>query len=178
MDDNAIVIYAPWIIYACIAGAALVYGWCNHEWGMSGGWPKIVTCVVMFFPTMFAAKIIGMTNDHAAIAGLIMAFGDYMGRVSDGVRGTYLQKALRGWRYLGVPIGLTLLTGNPWAMLAAAFFWQGGLIAWALSHLVQPPADPTAFAEPTDGTIRGLLNLLGLHFAVAAGVVIHFWSWL
>lgn len=176
MDSTAI-IYAPWIIYTCIVGAALVCGWCNREWGMAGGWPKIVTCVVMFFPTLFAAKIIGLSNDHAAIAGLIMTVGDYVGRDDDGVRGTYLQKAIRGWRYLLVPIGFTLLTGNPWAMLSAAFCWQGGLIAWACSHLVQPPADPTAFAEPTDGTIRGFLNLLGLHLAVAAGVVIPYLSW-
>jgi len=171
MDNTAAVIYGAIII------GALGWGIANRLWGSDHPINKFMAASLVFFPTIFCGTIFGLTANMAAIAGIIAVAGFFLGRISDGVRGTYLQKGLRGWKYSGIPLGFMLLTGNPVAALALPFFWQGGAGEWAAAKLVKPGSDYTAWAEPADGMLRGFLNLLGLHLAIAAGAVFHVSSW-
>lgn len=164
------------VIYGAIVIASIVWGIANRLWGSDHPINKWMAASLVFFPTIFCGVIFGLTANMAALAGIIAVVGFFLGRISDGVRGTYLQKGLRGWKYSGIPLGFMLLTGNPWALLPLPFFWQGGVGEWACAKLVKHGTDYTAIAEPVDGTIRGLLNLTALHLAIAGGAVIHLWS--
>lgn len=91
------------------------------------------------------------------ISFLICAAGFWLGRVQDGVRGTFLQKALRGWKYSGIYIGFALLLDSWYPLLPVLMFWQVGLIHWAICRISAATGfwDYVPSAEAINGFIRG-----------------------
>ncbi len=112
---------------------------------------------------------LGFADWQSIAAFPLVSIGFYAGRISDGVRGTFFQKAMRGWHYLGIPIGLYLLLGSPWILIPCLFFWQGGLIHWLSHRVLGDEVDYVARAEIIDGYIRGAIQLVALCLAAAHG---------
>jgi hypothetical protein len=103
----------------------------------------------------------------AAASVMISSAGFWIGREDDGVRGTFMDKAIRGWRYGGIYVGYALLLKS-WILLAPMlFFWQSGLIHWTIKSISARTGvwDYVPLAEATDGFVRGALLTAALLLA-------------
>lgn len=134
----------------------------NRLWGWSQGARFIGIALLMGSTGMFVASL---GYEGWRLAGLVASagLGFFLGRLHDGVRGTYGQKALRGLLYVGEPIGNALTTWHWQPLLIIPIFTAlNGFIAWACSKL--PVKDSTMIAEPLTGFALGGLNLGALWF--------------
>lgn len=146
---------------------SLPFAIADRLWGWSQG-QRFVGLVVLAGSTGIFAASQGLLNWQIfAVAGATF-IGMFGGRLTDGVRGTFSQKGLRGLLYAGIPIGFALVTWS-WIPLLTIlpFAVLNGFIAWACSKLF--PADQTLIAEPLTGLVLGLLNLSALGVAIQLG---------
>lgn len=151
-----IAIVAGFFIFCCILGGAA-----NRFWGWDQGIKPLAAILFGIAVSLFIA-VTGFPVFIGLLALPCTAAGFYLGRITDGVRGTFLQKSLRGWKYGLIYIALTIITKSLWMMSPMLFFWQSGAIHWAIATKAAGKWDYVPMAERTDGAVRIAFLMIAL----------------
>lgn len=156
----------PITIYACVT--AMIWGACNRFWGEDDASDHISKVVAAIFIGVITAEFVilaGFKPWQGLAAFFACGVGFWLGRVQDGVRGTFTEKSHRGWKYCGIYVCMAFALQNPVLLLPALFFWQSGAIHSFFYTKGAGKWDYVPVAEFVDGTFRGALVVIAIMLA-------------
>ena len=161
------------IVYFLIALTSVQWALGNRFWGSGDEEDDIgktgAAAWIGFSTTLFLFYL-GAPAELCAGGMATTTVGFWLGRVTDGIRGSWLQKSLRGWKYGLIYVGMAVVLWSWWPLVPLLFFWQGGVAHWASWRFITVPAiDHTKCAELADGLVRGAIFLSCVAVVLSGG---------